>query len=85
MTFDEWWEKPTDGWYLGRMATDDEKRYAQVAWEEATKAEREACAKTCEDEAKAIRREGEGSTNAQYDWMADGAERCAEALRSNYN
>ena len=45
-------------------------------------ATREACAKSCDDEAKAIRREGEGSTNAQYDWMADGAERCAETLRT---
>lgn len=44
---------------------------------------REACAKECDEEAEAIRREGQGCTNARYDWMADGAERCAEALRSN--
>lgn len=45
--------------------------------------EREACAKVCDDEAKAMRREGEGSHGAQYDWMAEGAERCADELRAN--
>lgn len=57
--------------------------FAREAWNAAIAEGREACAKACDDEAEAIRREGEGSTNAQYDWMADGAERCAETLRSN--
>lgn len=42
-----------------------------------------ACVKACEAEAAAIRKEGAGCHDGRYDWMADGAERCAEALRSN--
>ena len=31
--FEKWWASPTDGWYLGRIASDDEKRYAEVVWQ----------------------------------------------------
>jgi hypothetical protein len=68
----------------------DDWQYAdrEAAWkwmfEQGRMVGTKASAKACDDEAKEIRREGEGCTNAQYDWMADGAERCADTLRSNY-
>lgn len=77
---DEWHRQANE---YGAGLTSEQREIAEQAWEIATQAAREACAKACDDEAKAIRREGEGCTNAQYDWMADGAERCAETLRSN--
>ena len=41
MTFEEWWDSPTDGWYLGRIA---KKKYAQAAWNAAL----EHVARICE-------------------------------------
>lgn len=71
MTFDEWLEVATDGWYLGRMMTDDEKGFAEAAWHAATLAEREACAKLCEEE-------------LIYGWKPVG-ERIAAAIRARSN
>lgn len=48
MTFDEWW----DWFWDDKTDTQDlelREAIAREAWEAATKAEREACAKACED------------------------------------
>lgn len=44
MTFDEWWET-SDNEYS------DEKNLAKDVWQAATLAEREACAKVCDEKA----------------------------------
>ncbi len=54
--------------------------YARAYAAEQVAAERERCAQACRDEAASIRAEGEGCTNGQYDFMADGAERAADAI-----
>lgn len=62
------------------------KRYSELfaAYHDAVAevfAMRERCAKVCEAEAAAIRSEGDGCRTGQYDFMAAGAERAAEAIR----
>ena len=47
-----------------------------------TDAELERAEKACEEEAADIRSEGKGCHTGQYDHMADGAGRCAQAIRA---
>ena len=51
-------------------------------WQAATAAALERAEKACEEEAADIRSEGKGCHTGQYDHMADGAGRCAEAIRA---
>jgi hypothetical protein len=44
-------------------------------------AEREACAKVCEDEAAEFRSQKEGCRDARYDWKEDAAMECSLAIR----
>ena len=44
-------------------------------------AEREACAKVCEDEAAEFRFQKEGCRDARYDWKEDAAMECSLAIR----
>ncbi len=48
----------------------------------ATDAALERAEKACEEEAADIRSEGKGCHTGQYDHMADGAGRCAQAIRA---
>ena len=48
----------------------------------ATAAALERAEKACEEEAADIRSEGKGCHTGQYDHMADGAGRCAQAIRA---
>lgn len=52
------------------------------AWQAATAAALERAEKACEEEAADIRSEGKGCHTGQYDHMADGAGRCAQAIRA---
>ena len=45
-------------------------------------AEREACAKVCEDEAAEFRSQKEGYRDARYDWKEDAAMECSLAIRT---
>jgi hypothetical protein len=45
-------------------------------------AEREACAKLCEQEAKELNLEAEYAEDGSYNWKADGALDCAAAIRA---
>ena len=47
--------------------------------------EREACAKVCENEAKEHDRNTYDARDGRYDWQADGANACAEAIRARGN
>ena len=49
-------------------------------WKAATDAALERAEKACEEEAADIRSEGKGCHTGQYDHMADGAGRCAQAI-----
>ena len=51
-------------------------------WQAATAAALERAEKACEEEAADIRSEGKGCHTGQYDHMADGAGRCAQAIRA---
>lgn len=51
-------------------------------WQAATAAALERAEKACEEEAANIRSEGKGCHTGQYDHMADGAGRCAQAIRA---
>lgn len=51
-------------------------------WKAATDAALERAEKACEEEAADIRSEGKGCHTGQYDHMADGAGRCAQAIRA---
>jgi hypothetical protein len=80
MTFDEWWyEQPP------RFKAPIIKSDAQNIWEAAIKAEREACAKVCDD-AEASRYEW---WDARADPADEGAARCAgelaQAIRARSN
>ena len=44
-------------------------------------AEREACAKVCEDEAAEFRSQKEGCRDARYNWKEDAAMECSLAIR----
>jgi len=55
------------------------------AWQAATAAALERAAQACEEEAADIRSEGKGCHTGQYDHMADGAGRCAQAIRALKN
>ena len=44
-------------------------------------AEREACAKVCEDEAAEFRSQKEGYRDARYDWKEDAAMECSLVIR----
>ena len=45
-------------------------------------AERESCAKVCEDEAAEFRSQKEGCRDARYDWKKDAAMECSLAIRA---
>ncbi len=45
-------------------------------------AERESCAKVCEDEAAEFRSQKEGCRDARYDWKEDAAMECSLAIRA---
>ena len=47
--------------------------------------EREACAKLCDDEAEQFAQCAGSMTTGAYDWKADGATDCAEAIRARSN
>ena len=47
--------------------------------------EREACAKVCENEAKEHERNTYDAYDGRYDWKADGANDCADAIRARGN
>ena len=49
-------------------------------WQAAIAAALERAEKVCEEEAADIRSEGKGCHTGQYDHMADGAGRCAQAI-----
>jgi hypothetical protein len=54
--------------------------------EKAVADEREACAKVCDAEARQFERNSDGySRDEQYDWKADGAHDCADAIRARGN
>ena len=63
---------PSEGW---------EPLYDQAAVDAAVEAERERCAKVCEEEAASISREGKGCHTGQYEYMSSGADRCVDAIR----
>ena len=48
-------------------------------------AEREACAKLCDDEAEQSMQCAGSMITSPYDWIADGATDCAEAIRARSN
>ena len=56
--------------------------FSFAAYQAATAAALERAEKACEAEAKEIRSEGKGCHTGQYDHMADGAGRCAQAIRA---
>jgi hypothetical protein len=58
--------------------TGDLERFAALV----AAAEREACAKVCEDEAAEFRSQKEGCRDARYDWKEDAAMECSLAIRS---
>ena len=62
---------PGDGW-SPLYGSDEVKAATAAALERAEKA--------CEEEAADIRSEGKGCHTGQYDHMADGAGRCAQAI-----
>ena len=64
---------PGDGW-SPLYGSDEVKAATDAALERAEKA--------CEEEAADIRSEGKGCHTGQYDHMADGAGRCAQAIRA---
>ena len=64
---------PGDGW-SPLYGSDEVKAATAAALERAEKA--------CEEEAADIRSEGKGCHTGQYDHMADGAGRCAQAIRA---
>ena len=53
---------------------------ARARGQAATAAALERAEKACEEEAADIRSEGKGCHTGQYDHMADGAGRCAQAI-----
>lgn len=70
MTFDEWY----DSSWIGHCDEDE----ARVIWNAATKAEREACAKVCDEGAAALNVIGDRDG-------ANGAMSCAGAIRMRSN
>ena len=64
-------------------------RAANESWTLLAKAlvldEREACAKVCENEAKEHERNTYDAYDGRYDWKADGANDCADAIRARGN
>lgn len=72
MTFEEWWAN----WSPEPVKDEYERTLAKRAWEAATKAEREACAKVCENMAN-----GHTTTKAS----ALMARECMAAIRMRSN
>jgi hypothetical protein len=68
MTFEEWWEKGGGG------AHGVVKEFARIAWEAATAAERERCAKVCEDN------RDDPDSHKDYEGYEDGWTDCANLL-----
>ena len=78
MTFDEWRETYSNQPMMNEAM-------ARAAWDFAVKYEREQCAKVCEEEVKQFMQCAGSMTTGSYDWKADGAEDCAEAIRARSN
>ena len=57
----------------------------KVLVEKAVADEREACAKVCDEEQESFMRDAFGSDDGRYDWKADGAMNCADAIRARSN
>lgn len=71
MTFEEWWNQASDSWQNAHSASRDHYR---LAWEAATAAERERCAKVCEALG--------GTDGDDFDYEQGAALRCADAIRA---
>jgi hypothetical protein len=85
MTFEEWFaeiSKVTTFFHAGVC-----KSLAIAAWEAATKAEREACAKVCEDQIDGYYERDRLSNDVPWEASTIGeidmAMQCAAAIRSN--
>ena len=78
--FEEWAKSSGPNFYY-----EDDGTFSRMAWrtwQAATDAALERAEKACEEEAADIRSEGKGCHTGQYDHMADGAGRCAQAIRA---
>ena len=63
--------------WVGTQSTEFLERFAALV----AAAEREACAKVCEDEAAEFRSQKEGYRDARYDWKEDAAMECSLVIR----
>ena len=63
------------------VATLEPRMWIEHHFDDAIK-EREACAKLCDDEAKQFMQCAGSMTTGAYDWKAEGATDCAEAIRA---
>ena len=81
MTFDKWMKAQNSAY----KKTDDSVflRTLRNAWIAATKAEREACAKVCDDRAKRPFVDEGFITEEEWDSMARANELCADAIRAH--
>ena len=64
--------------YIDGYTADQMREYARKA----VGAEREACAKVCEDIKHSYLRFAIGDIDGRYDWKADGADDCADEIRA---
>ena len=91
-------EPEIGAWY--ECFTEEIERFAELVraderkkWEDQTAVEineavldeREACAKVCDEEKESFMRDAFGSDDGRYDWKADGAMNCADAIRARSN
>ena len=81
MTFDEWWDAICEEvWRMDDRETAD---FVRAAWEAATQAERERCAKLCDEiEAKAVAHDKFSRSDSEFG-KAAAADACAEAIRAS--
>ena len=66
------------------VATLEPRAWIEHHFDDAVK-ERKACAKLCDDEAKQFMQCAGSMTTGAYDWKAEGATDCAEAIRAQGN
>lgn len=83
MTFDKWMKTQNSAY----KKTDDSVslRALRSAWLAATKAEREACAKVCDDRAKRPFVDEGFITEEEWESMARANELCADVIRMRSN
>lgn len=60
----------------------DKMEKLRIERDAAVLAEREECAQECDAEAEFALRCGDGDRSGMYEWQADGAEKCAAAIRA---